>query len=606
MGRAVVMLLLLGLVFGCVPSTQWDRLDADVARMIEQRQASSLGPQGESDPQVIPPATAATDGREIYETQPPTRNPPREALPARPAPQDASQAPDQALPIMLDELTDGLRMDLPALLGYAISYSPEYRSQKEDLFLQTLALIIERHLWGPRFFNTVTAQLDGVPESGDFDQAFSLVNEFSVTQRLPYGGQIAATALVDYVNFLRENSAFTGEDETQSAAASLSLDLPLLRGAGLTAREVLIQAERNLIYAVRDFERFRREFLVEISRTYFDLVRQQRQIENLKLQVENLERLADRFEALAEAGRQPYFEAERAVQQVLFGRSNLLNSEESYAASLDSFKIRIGMATTQPLLVIPADVRVPQPVLDASRAVETAWSDRLDLQTTRDRVDDARRQVEVARNLLLPGLDLFADISAGTDADKRLAGVDIDPSTGRYSTGIVFDAPLDRRIEQAQYRQSLIDLERASRNYTVARDRVALEVRQSVRQIEQARFTLQLQQRNVALAERRAMAVQLRERELGPRDVIEAQEDLLDARDRRDAAIAELQRSILQFLLDTDQMRVSAEGKWLPPGELIVDEPATPTAAPDQTMPLPGGDISEPARGEDVSEPPQP
>ena len=43
----------------------------------------------------------------------------------------------------------------------------------------------------------------------------------------------------------------------QSAEIILEADIPLLRGAGNVAREDRIQAERDLIYAAREFERFR-------------------------------------------------------------------------------------------------------------------------------------------------------------------------------------------------------------------------------------------------------------------------------------------------------------------------------------------------------------
>jgi hypothetical protein len=51
--------------------------------------------------------------------------------------------------------------------------------------------------------------------------------------------------------------------------------------------------------------------------------------------------------------------------------------------------------------------------------------------------------------------------------------------------------------------------------------------------------------------------------------VIEAQQDLVDARDARDRALADLRTAVLQFLLATGQMRVSGEGRWLQPVKLV-------------------------------------
>ena len=57
-------------------------------------------------------------------------------------------------------------------------------------------------------------------------------------------------------------------------------------------------------------------------------------------------------------------------------------------------------------------------------AVEAALKNRLDLATERDQLEDAGRDVYIARNALLPNLTLDASygiFSAGTDAFTDLA-----------------------------------------------------------------------------------------------------------------------------------------------------------------------------------------
>ena len=325
-----------------------------------------------------------------------------------------------------------------------------------------------------------------------------------------------------------------------------------------------------------------------------DLLRRRRQIVNLEVQLENLERLAERFTALAEAGKEPFFEAERAQQQVLFGRSTLLNARERYRAELDTFKLIIGMPVVQELVLDDVDLPIPLPELNPPRAVRVAWALRLDLQTAADQIDDARRRVEVARNQTLPTLDTFADVTLPTESDDDIGGLDLDAGEGRYSVGAQLGLPLDRKIEWTNYRRSLVVLERVRRQHRLLQDRVALAVRRAIRDIEQSRFTLELQERNVELSERRAIAVRLRERTLGPRDVIDAQEDLLEARNRRDAAASAVRTSILQYLLATGQVRVGPDGQWAPPAGLVVPG-ANEALPPDvereiETPPLPTAD----------------
>ena len=308
---------------------------------------------------------------------------------------------------------------------------------------------------------------------------------------------------------------------------------------------------------------------MELSTTYFSLISRQQQIENRRRQLDSLERLAERFTALADAGRQPQFAAERAQARVLFIRTALLNAEDAYVGQLDRLKQTLGLPIERPVTIRPVRVVVPEPELDPVRAAQAALLARLDLQNNRDLVEDARRQVRVARNRMLPDLNLFADVDISTDPEAEFGGAGFDLGSSDFRAGGTLDLPLDRKPEAILVKRSLINLEREARTYRLARDRVVLEVRETIRDIIQAQFTLELQERNIRVAQRRRINVLLRQRELGPREVIEAEEDLLEARNRRDLAEAELQQSILRFLLATGQMRVAPDGTWLAPGSLM-------------------------------------
>ena len=142
--------------------------------------------------------------------------------------------------------------------------------------------------------------------------------------------------------------------------------------------------------------------------------------------------------------------------------------------------------------------------------------------------------------------------------------------------GLEYGVPLDRKIELSRYRSSLVDLERSERDYRTQRDRVALDIRDAIREINRAKLTLRLQDENVDLAERRLESMRIKQQRtkdnIQPRRIIEAEEDLLDARNRRDQSRTDLQTSVLNYLLQTGQMRVDAQGRWLSPGTLLPQE----------------------------------
>lgn len=584
----VCLLVAASLCAGCYRH-ELRRLDRRVAELIRGEQAAWLESSLDHDPNPVPELNVPMDGGRESKIG----RGGMDALPAWAAPQTQPAGEENS------EAQAPVRMDLRAVLAYAVKHAPDYRSDKESLFLEAISFLSEQHLWGPRFFSTFSTDYAASPEWGDTDQALTLMQNLRVTQRLPYGGEVAATALVNYVDQLRSQSGQT--QDGQAGELSVSATVPLLRGAGEAARESLIQAERNLIYAVRRFERARRRLLVDLATDFYSLLQQAVNIENQQRQLEILERQEQRYQALADAGRVAYFEVQRFQTQVLFARSNLEDLMESYAAAVDAFKLRIGMPMSAALEPVPSAVQVPDAVLDPQGAVAAALAHRLDLRNSADGVEDAYRDVRIARNNLLPDLSVNADLTLPTDSDRRHGGFALEPEDGRFAAGMTLDLPLDRQREWLAYRSALVRAEQRERGYRVERDQVVLEVRSAIRQLRRDVVNLEHQQRNVHLAQRRLMEVELKARTVGPEELISATEDLLDAQNRLEEATRNYRQDKLQFLLATGQMRVSAEGQWRAPASLetliangqepqeqVPDQtpPATPPAADDSGVPV--------------------
>lgn len=457
--------------------------------------------------------------------------------------------------------SDATEFDLQDALAYAIMHSRDYRFAEEEFVLSGLRLLLERHLWGPRFFNDFSADVIGEGDAGLFDTSLLLVNEFRITQRLPYGGEVSARALARATEDLHE---FVAGENVQSAEIILAANIPLLRGAGITARESHIQSERDLIYSTRIFERFRRSFLFDIAREFLDLVVQQRSLKNAKRGVESLELLEARELALYRGGRRTRFEAALAENSTVVRRDNLNNARERYRFAVDQFKLRIGMPVEQDILIIDSNMSLPVPKITMDEAIRIGMTNRLDLQNERDQLADSRRQVKNSRNELLPDLNLDASVNLATDPDKSRAGVDFEPDELSFRAGITFGLPLDREIERINLRQSQINLERARRRYEQFRDNVALEVRRAVRAIDASLFSLQIQEQGIVIAEQRKASIEADPDRATARDSSESVNDLLLAQDSRDSSVRDLQVSILRYLLDTGQLRVRPDGYLQP------------------------------------------
>jgi outer membrane protein TolC len=554
--KLIFVLLAAGLAVGALGcESGLERIDRRVEALLLETTAEMGGnavpatDSGRVDPDV--------DERVYTEEQPSTVNPPATALLFDAAADRDAEEVMSRLGAYGEVPADAIRLDLAAALRQAVETSRDYRFAEEEYVIAALRLLIERHQWGPRFFDDISAAITGAGDDGLYDTSLQLVNELRVTQRLPYGGTVSARALALATEDLHERVAGEG---VQSAEIILEADVPLLRGAGMVAREQRIQRERDLIYAARDFERFRREFLFEVASDYLDLVVLLQQIDNAELNVESFQQLEQRQRALFEAGRSTPFELAEAENETLEAVDRLNSARENFRLALDRFKVLLGLPVGQALIIEPDGLELSTPDVAMAAAVRAAMNFRLDLQTQRDLVADAARAVSNARNDLLGDLDLAASVSMSTDDDRDRAGLDFDPESTDWQASITYGLPLDREIERLNLRQAQIGYERSRRSYDRFRDDVAANVRAAVRGIDRALFSLQIQERNLEIALLREASIEADPARATIRQKTDAINQTSRARDAVDSARRDLEIAVLGYLLATGQLRVTNEG----------------------------------------------
>ncbi len=557
-------------------------IDARTDRLILER-SRLLGSDA------APPTPRTGDRREgendprLFDKTPPSNNPSASELTYHsldPTVADEAAEVEQRLAAIQALPTENVVvLDLAGALRQAQRTAREYLDAEEEYIFAAIRLLIERHDWSPRLFADVSADFESAQVDGDTDTVLRILAQAGVTQRLPWGGEVAARWIWNATENLR--SAVTGQ-YVQASRLQFDASIPLLRDAGKIAQEALIQAERNLIYAARDFEDFRRRFVVDIARDYFNLLQQQAAIRNTEKQVESFRRELDRQQAFYEAGRVPLFAVNDFRNQLLNSTSALASQREAYILALDRFKIRLGLPVETPLELRDVNLFIAEPDVTPEEAARAALTYRLDLQNARDRLDDARRAVRNARNQLLPDLDLRGNVTFTTDADEDEGGIVYEPDDARYSAGLLFSLPLDREIERLRLRQTLIAERRAIRDYEAFRDRVVLEARAQVREIERARFALLLAAERVRINELRIEEQTLAPLNVTPRDRVDAENELAAARDAYDQAVTDLRTAVLDYLVITGQFRVGRDGQFLPlPGmQDVTPDPLDPDAEP--------------------------
>jgi outer membrane protein TolC len=466
-----------------------------------------------------------------------------------------------------DPASEPVTIDLVDALAVAAENSREYQRRKELLYLAALDLTLERWRFNVQEHGTLGALLLG---QGDEAQSVEADGNFGFTKLLGTGALIVGDIGLN----LFKNLTSSGSPDATSSF-SLSITQPLLRGFGKRiVQEPLTQAERDVIYEVRAFERFRRSFGVDVYTRYLRIVQQADIVANQRDNYENLTKIAERNTALANAGRMSDIQMDQARQEELSSTDQLIQEEQQLENQIDDFKFFLGLPPQSRIQVSPEALEllaqaVPQAFDfdDPEWLSEFALSWRLDHQTVLDGVDDAQRRSEVSADALRSALDVRAAASGESEPGDP---TDIDFDTIDWSAEIVLDLAIDRLPQRNAYRASLIALAASVRNAEQSEDQIRIEVREGLREAARTVESWKLQSGAVALAARRVESTQLN-LEAGraeTRDILDAQEALLLAQNSATRALIDQRLAVLNLWLDLEILRLEETG-LLPDPELL-------------------------------------
>jgi len=452
-------------------------------------------------------------------------------------------------------------LDLAEALVIASENSREYCDEREALFLEALDLTLERWNFGVQPVAGADAGAEGTADDASRQDVTTAA---SVSKLFTSGMAVVGNLALSSIRLI-------GSDSTSSAwsdftAATLTITQPLLRGFGSDiVREPLTQAERNVLYQARSFERFRHTFAFDVTRGFFDVLEAVDTIQNEEENHRGLLLLRERNESFSEAGRLNEIEVDQARQDELEAQNRVILARSDLETRRDDFKLQLGLPVRSAVPLEPAEYLQLQTWgflgldLPEETVVEVALARRLDLMTQRELVEDAARRVYIAADGLRNGLD-FA-FAADHVSDENNAwdwqGDHVD-----WRVNMSFDLAIDRLPERNAYRESLVRLEQAKRAEEDLSDSIQAQLRQELRDLEAARQTYDIQGMSVELALRRveSTALSLEAGRANTRDVLESQESLVQARNNLTGATTAYILSGLALFRDMELLSVTETG----------------------------------------------
>lgn len=497
-----------------------------------------------------------------------------------------------------------LQLSLMQALQVGARNSFEYQSFKEDIFREALNLDLERN----QFRNIYETQMNGLIQTdlGGTDTVTGTEGSGSLnwSRTLKSGAQLSAALTMDLVKLLTQDRS-----SSLGIVGDATIAIPLLRGSGsYIVAEPLTQAERNVLYAIYELERFKKTFAVGIAGDYLGVLNQTVAVENAAENYRNLISSTRRSRRLADAGRATEVEVDQSVQNELTARNRWITAKELLDNRMDAFKRLVGLppdakitldkaeldrlaGITSKLIediaheeelrrgksVPPADapIELKEPgrenagplEMDATQAVELGLANRLDLRVAQGKVFDAQRKVVLSADALRAELTLFGSAQVGESRSIASASLDnakLRADKGLYSAFLTIDLPLERTAERDAYRNSYISLERSVRDVQNLEDEIKLSIRTSLRLMSESRESRKIQANAVYVAQNRVKSTTLffEAGRIQIRDLLDAQESLVQAKNLLTTAVVAYRVAELAFQRDTGVLKVDDKGLW--------------------------------------------
>lgn len=365
------------------------------------------------------------------------------------------------------------------------------------------------------------------------------------------------TRVLDNTLNRRNSSLFNPEWETFTG---LTLTQPLLRDWGYAANTAEIRvAQANAKVADLEWQSRTAQVVAEVMRRYYDVIFT---LENLAVQRESIalaEKLRDDTRARGREGVAAANDVMVAEAGVYQRMEDALEAEMLYIERQNALQLLFKTpeeVIAQGSRIQPVDgLRAKAPALSRATLVNTALAERYEVRQADELIHMKSAELDYATNQSRPRLDLVASGGYhGLDDDLGSSySYAADGNGPEWSAGVQFSMPLNQDNLQAQKRAAQDEKTRAYIRRGEARLRVALEVDTVLSRLrmDEQRLAATRKSREAAAQTAEAGLKRLNEGVTTSFEVLQLQKDFSDARSREFAALADLNKAMVDLQLAT-------------------------------------------------------
>ena len=346
------------------------------------------------------------------------------------------------------------------------------------------------------------------------------------------------------------NSSFFLFNPYTASTLNFQLTQPLLRNGWFAAnRAPLVIARRNLQQSRAAFVAEVNNNILQAVNQYWAVVQARGNLEVAQGSMAAAESTYKRDKRALELGALPPLDIYRSESQVASRRVLVIQSEYALRQAEDALRLTIGADQDPYFQALDLDLTErPEPgdelrAIDAASALQTALTKRPEFEAAQAALARDETQIRLARNHLLPQLDLLAlyasnGVGGRTGIDtigQPLSSSWLNQMFGfgypTYEAQLTLSLPLKNRAAKAEMGSALVSRRSDLYNQRYIREQVTLDVTNAVHQLEQAKLSVAAGKEALDLAQK-TMAAEQRKYELGSGTiffVLEAQTELASA-----------------------------------------------------------------------------
>jgi len=301
-----------------------------------------------------------------------------------------------------------------------------------------------------------------------------------IRQEVPTGGTLTLSG-----NLARAETLPSDIPEEFGTTLEIRVIQPLLRGGRTyVATRPIRDAEFDLRVAEAQL---RAEVLRVASRTksaYYNVLLAERVIEVTEVAIQRDKTLVEASQALFEprlVTKRDVFSAELSLAQ---DSARLVNARADLELARTTLLEIIGLPLGTGFFLLDREVSFEPVPLELERWIATAIKNRPEIVDLEERLAKRLLNIKVARNSLLPQLDLTA--SYGRSQSASTFGKTLDLAGDVWSAGLVLSAPIGNVAATSALAQAEIEYSRLQEQLAQTKRQIELEVRVTVTKLQKS------------------------------------------------------------------------------------------------------------------------